>query len=148
MITTGLLDLHSAIRYAAFFMLLVNVVLALYKLSGKHVFTDGFRKLSRATILFLNIQFLTGIALYILKGYYAIWANLSAASGMFAFFGLYHLIGMFIAVSLVNMGYQTSIKLKTDHARIQRIAISYSFGFLLIFLLIPWPFFHSWATWF
>ena len=88
------------------------------------------------------------IGTYILKGYYSAWANLSNIEGMFTFFGIDHFLGMLIAVSLVNMGYHTAVRKSSDHDIYRRITLFYSIGLVIIFMLIPWPFFHSWATWF
>ncbi len=148
MIITGLLHLHSAIRYLSLIFLIISIVTAVFGLAKKLRYTEFIRKWYLWTIILLNIQFLTGLALYILKGYYTAWANLGSISGMFAFFGIVHFLGMLIAVSLVNMGYHIAVKQDTDPSRYRKISLYYGIGFLLIFLLIPWPFLHSWAGWF
>ena len=148
MIITGLLDLHSMIRYASLVLLIISIIIAAHGLTKDRRYSQAIRKWHLWTIIFLNIQLLSGLALYILKGYYSAWANLSNTGGMFAFFGIDHFLGMLIAVSLVNMGYHTAVRKPSDHDIYRRITLFYSIGLVIIFMLIPWPFFHSWATWF
>ena len=145
---TGLLDLHSAIRYIALILLIISIISAYGGLVNHRDFSKARRRLFLATTGFLNFQMLLGLLLYFLKGDYAAWGNLSGATGMIFFFGIIHLIGMFIAITLVNMGYRTSLKKETDPDKFRRVAIFFSIGLILIFLFIPWPFLHSWATWF
>lgn len=145
---TGLLDLHSANRYLLVILLIMSLATAYYGLIRMRRYTEGVRKLHFVTRVLLNIQMLLGVALYILKGYYHTWANLSDLSGMVIFFAILHAAGMFAGISLINVGYERGLKAGTDRARYKNIAIFYSLGFLVIFLFIPWPFFHSWAMWF
>lgn len=67
---------------------------------------------------------------------------------MYGFFAIGHIIGMVIGIALINIEYHRAIDVETDHAKYKHIAIFYSIGFGIIFLMIPWPFFHSWARWF
>lgn len=148
MLITGLLDVHSAIRYAIVILLIVSLFTAYRGLMSKRTYTEGIRKLHFSTRMLLNLQMFIGLLLYILKGYYHAWANFSSISGMVGFFAIGHILFMFIGISLINVGYQKALKAATDHTKYKRIAIFYSIGFLLIFMMIPWPFFHKWAMWF
>lgn len=148
MIITGLLDLHSAIRYAIVILLAGSLFTAYRGLIKNQAYTGGIHKLHLSTRVLLNIQMLIGLTLYVMKGYYHTWTNLSNLPDMIGFFAIGHIVVMFIGISLVNIGYQRAIKAETDQAKYKRIAIFYTIGCLLIFLMIPWPFMHSWATWF
>ena len=145
---TGLLHLHSAIRYISLIILIISIFIAIHGLVKSRRYSQGIRKWHLWTMILLNIQLITGLALYIIKGYYAAWGHLSNVSGMYAFFGFEHFLGMIIAISLVNVGYHNAVKQDTDHESYKKITTFYSIGFLMIFMLIPWPFFHGWATWF
>jgi hypothetical protein len=68
--------------------------------------------------------------------------------GMFGFFAFEHLFGMIIGIALINIRSHKAMEAKTDRTKYKRIAVFYSIGIVIIFLLIPWPFFHSWAAWF
>lgn len=148
MITTGLLDLHSAIRYLIVLLLTGSVATAFYGLASRQRYSEGIRKLHLATRILLNLQMLIGLLLYIFKGYYSMWTQLASLPEMTIFFTAVHIIGMIIGIGLVNAGYHKAIEAQTDFAQYKYIAIFYSAGFLVIFLMIPWPFFHSWANWF
>ncbi|HYW97373.1 MAG TPA: hypothetical protein VE870_17405 [Bacteroidales bacterium] len=144
----GLIDLHSTIRYASLILLVISLIIGLYGLSSNRKYTRNIRRWHLWTIILLNVQLITGLILYFTKGYFAVWANMSTVEGMFRFFGFEHFLGMLIAISLVNMGYHLSVKKPTDRARFRGITLFYGIGFVLIFMFIPWPFLHSWATWF
>lgn len=148
MFTTGLSDLHSAIRYAIIILLAGSLFTAYRGLINKKTYTEGIRRWYLSTRVLLNIQMLIGLTLYLFKGYYHTWTNLSNLSGMVGFFAIGHIIGMIIGISLINIGYQKAVKAEMDYTKYKRIAVFYTIGFLLILLMIPWPFMHTWATWF
>lgn len=148
MLTTVLLDLHSTIRYAIVILLIGSLFTAYRGLLKNHSYTEGIRKWHLSTRVLVNIQMLIGLTLYILGGYYHGLLNPSILVGVYGFFSVGHIAGMIIGIVLINIGYQRALKAETDHAKYKRIALFYSIGFGIIFLMIPWPFFHSWATWF
>lgn len=143
-----LLNLHSAVRYIAVILLFASLFTAYKGLVTNGRYSPGIRKLHFSTRFILNIQMMIGIALYILKGYQHTWANLDKLDGRAGFFAIGHVMAMFIAIVLVNIGYQNAMKKANDKSRYKQISIFYSLGTLLIFLMIPWPFLHDWATWF
>jgi hypothetical protein len=149
MVSTGLLDLHSAIRYIILIFLFSSLFTAYSGLIGSRSYTDGIHKWHLSTRILVNIQALIGLALYFLYGFYHAWTNsVLAANAMFGFFAFAHIIGMIIGVALINIGHQKALNAENDYAKYKHIAIFYSIGILIIFLMIPWPFFHSWAAWF
>lgn len=148
MITPGLLDLHSAIRYLIVIFLIGSLFTAFRGLKNQQTYSLGIRRLHLSTRVLVNLQMLIGLALYVLKGYYKLLGHLTELPEMTGFFTAVHIIGMIIGIGLINTGYQRAVKAETDHDKYKRIAIFYTIGFLIIFMMIPWPFFHSWATWF
>lgn len=148
MIITGLLDLHSAIRYIIVILLAGSLFTAFRGMINNQEYTQGIRKLHLSTQMLVNIQMLIGLTLYILKGYYHTWTNLANLPEMIGFFTAPHIIGMFLGISLINVGYHRAVKAEAGYTKFKRIAIFYTIGFLIIFLMIPWPFFHPWAQWF
>lgn len=148
MMTSGLTDLHSAIRYAVLILLAGSLFTAYRGLLREQAYTTGIQKWHSSTRILLNFQMLIGLTLYVLKDYYHTWSNLSRLPDMVGFFAIGHILFMFVGISLINVGYQRAVKAETDYAKFKHVAIFFTIGFLLIFLMIPWPFMHSWAMWF
>lgn len=148
MINTGLIDLHSAIRYLVLILFIGSLFTAWRGFIDNRSYTDGVHRWHLVTRIFVNIQAIIGLILYFLNGFYQAWTNSALRQGMFGFFGIAHIIGMIIGIALINIGHQRSLQAETDHDKYKRIAIFYTIGIVVIFLMIPWPFFHSWAAWF
>lgn len=145
---TGLLDLHSAFRYLILILLVGSLYTAYSGWKLNRPYTRAAHKWHLYTRILLNLQMLIGLTLYIFKGYYHTWGNVGNLPDQIGFFAIAHITGMIIGISLVNAGYHQAVKQKTDKDKYKRIAIFYTLGFGIIFLMIPWPFFHSWAQWF
>ena len=148
MLITGLLDIHSAIRYVIVIFLAGSLFISYRGLLKNKSYTEGIRKWHLLTQVLLNIQMLIGLTLYILKEYYNTWTNLLNLPEMVGFFSVGHVTGMLIGISLINIGYRRAMAAETDRSKFKRIAVFFTIGFLFIFLMIPWPFMHSWAMWF
>lgn len=148
MFNSGLLELHSFLRYLILVLFLSSLGTAYYGLIGSPAYTNRIRKLHLTTRMIVNLQALIGLALYFLNGFYRAWTSFGMGNRRFSFFAFGHLLGMLIGIALINIGHQKSTRADTAKAKFKHIATFYSIGTVIIFLMIPWPFFHSWAVWY
>lgn len=145
---TILLYLHSGLRYLIIILLLWSLSTAITGLVKRKEYTERVRKIYTSTRMLLNLQMLIGLALYFMMGFFHLLGKLGSISDQAAFFTIAHISGMIVGITLINIGYFLATKAETDRKKYKRITIFYGIGSLIIFLMIPWPFFHSWATWF
>ena len=144
----GLLYLHSALRYLLIILLIWSMYTAIVGLAKQKEYTIGVRRVHLSTRILLNVQMIVGLILYFSMGYFQLLDKIGSISDQARFFTIVHITGMIIGISLVNVGYHLAATSKTDRIKYKWITIFYGIGFLIIFMMIPWPFFHSWATWF
>jgi hypothetical protein len=75
MVTKGLLDLHSAIRYLILILLVGSLFTAYRGLLRDVPYTRFIGKWNITTRILINIQALTGLTLYFLLGLYHAWTT-------------------------------------------------------------------------
>lgn len=138
-----LLILHSVLRWLA----LVALVLALYRafsgLTGKKVFSNTDDSIRHWTATLFHIQLVLGMILYIkspLVTYF--WHNRSEAMNDLdvSFFGLYHPIGMLLAVVVLTVGSALAKRRATDAEKFNTMLYWFAAVLLIILVIIPWPF--------
>ncbi len=153
---TGLLHIHSALRYIILGMLIFVVIKAWISWLGKKSFQPADRKLGAMTMGLTHIQLLIGLALYIIKKHFEGFSHmkeLKAAgqpelAAVVRFWSIEHLTMMLLAIILITVGHSMSKRAITDQGKYMRLALFFTLGLVLIFTAIPWPFLKSWGTWF
>ncbi len=148
MFIQALLDFHSVLRYLIVLLMIVSLIIAFSGWFGNRKFIDRHRKWHFTTQMALNLQLIVGLLAYFLKGYHHMFSNIANLPEMARFYAMEHLSAMIIAVVLINIGYHRALKANNDRSKHMRVAIFFAIGFLMIMAMIPWPFMHSWATWF
>ncbi|HEY6362526.1 MAG TPA: hypothetical protein VIX63_15540 [Vicinamibacterales bacterium] len=136
------LVLHSWLRWVVVVLGVIAVIRAIGGRSGRPwTRTDG--TIVKSFGITLDIQFLLGILLYawlspITWVAFADFGGAMRNAGL-RFWAVEHLLGMVIAVALVNVG-RVKIRKAADDSRKHKLAAIY-FGVGLIILLasIPWP---------
>ena len=140
---TGMLHLHSVLRWAILILLLV----ALYKsFADRHgAFTSGHRKTGLFLMICADLMLLLGLYQWITgeKG-----LKMIKSSGMKAvmdnaitrFFAVEHFIGMLVAIILIHVGYSYAKKNIPDASKHKRALLFYGLALLIILIMIPWPF--------
>lgn len=138
-----LLILHSVLRWLA----LGALVLALYRafsgVSGKKVFSKADDSIRHWTATLFHIQLVLGMILYIkspLVKYF--WQNRSEAMNDLdvSFFGLYHPVGMLLAVVVLTIGSALAKRRATDAEKFNTMLYWFAAVLLIILVIIPWPF--------
>ncbi len=148
---TGLLHLHSALRYVVLALLIITIAKAFIGWFGKKDYTTGDNKLSLFTFISAHTQLLIGLILYgispVVKAGMADMAA-SMKDPIMRFWTVEHALSMIVAIIIITLGRVMSKKATTDAAKHRRIAIYYLLALILIFSAIPWPFSAVARPWF
>ncbi|MBI4930057.1 MAG: cytochrome B [Bacteroidetes bacterium] len=139
---TGLLHVHSLLRYILLILILVAIVKSFSGWFGKKQFTERTRKLNLFTLIFAHLQLLVGLGVYFMSTKVkAAFVNMGEAmkNTELRFWSVEHIALMVIAIALITVGYSLSKKGKTDEAKYKRAAIFFLLALLVIFYAIPWP---------
>lgn len=140
---TAMLHLHSFGRWIVLLLLLIAVFRSLS--AGNDDFTRRDQRIGLLLTIVADIMLLIGIYLYIAGpwGY-----QLIKASGMSEamknpvarFYGVEHLVGMLIAITLLHIGKAQGKKQLSSKAKHRRTAVFYVVALLVMLASIPWPF--------
>ncbi|PCJ89857.1 MAG: cytochrome B [Flavobacteriales bacterium] len=144
---TGLLHLHSFLRYVILLLILIALFRSFSGWLGKKPFTSFDNKASLFSMIFLHLQFVLGLVLYFSSPKVQFVAGVMKEPQL-RFFTVEHSIMMFLGVMFVTFGKSFSKKQETDIGKHKKIAIFFLIGLLLIFFGIPWPFLKDFGTWF
>ncbi|MBC8173301.1 MAG: hypothetical protein H7X71_05275 [Chitinophagales bacterium] len=139
-----LLSVHSLMRYLAI-IVLIWAILAAYR-AGKNntSFLGKVKKPALFTIIVIDIQFLIGAYLWIVR-FVSSSEQFKKLKRLFVepnerYIFFEHAIIMFIAILLIHIGYTKSKKAATDNLKSRKIFVFYLIAFILIMIAIPWPF--------
>lgn len=138
---TGMLHLHSALRYVVLVLLVVAIVKSLIGwFSGKQ-----FDKTDDRIGLFLmaaaHLQLVIGLVLYFVSPLLEVaLTDMGAAmkDANLRFWAVEHITLMIVAIIAVTVGRVSTKKAATDLKKHQRSAIFYAIAFGLIMNAIPW----------
>jgi uncharacterized membrane protein YozB (DUF420 family) len=140
---------HSVLRY----VLLLLAVYAIYRAwsgwLGNKPYEAADNKVSVFLIATVHTQLVLGLALYFFMSPYVKsgLADMKNAmkTDLLRFWTVEHFTAMFIAVILFQLGRTLSKKATADVAKHKKAAIFYTIALLLVFLMIPWPFYNGLA---
>jgi Ni,Fe-hydrogenase I cytochrome b subunit len=137
---TGLLHLHSFLRWVGLFLMLVTIVDSLVRIYRP--FLNNERKLSLFTMIILHTQLLIGIALYFVNDWHLQLADFGSImkNPVSRFYLVEHFLGMVIAIALVTIGHVKAKKQSESWAKHKLIFTYYTIALILILISIPWPF--------
>ena len=138
-----LLFLHSWLRWVVLLAGLVVVVRAIAGMNGKRAWTAADAKSGLFFIASLDLQFLIGLALYLVFSptVQAAFGNIGAAmrTPEYRFYVVEHALGMIVAIALAHVGRTKSRKANTDAAKFRTAGIFYGLALLIMLASIPWP---------
>lgn len=139
---TGLLHSHNGLRWLVLVFLVVSLVMALVGWFGKKERSKANSISGMLLVVFMDLQFLTGIILYafvspITK---AAFANFGEAmkNPDIRFYAVEHIFMMVIALVLVHIGRAKWKKASAPWKGHRTAAIFYGISLLLILAAIPW----------
>lgn len=136
----ALVHAHSGLRWIALGLLLYAIFnAAKSQTSGRYEKKD--KMINLFAMVFLHIQLLIGLGLYFINDM----SKVSYVEGwiknpMLRFFGLEHIVGMLLAITLVTIGRKKAEKLTGTRDKHRKIMVFYTIGLILILASIPWPF--------
>lgn len=138
-----LLPFHSLIRWLIVAGMLYSLYRSVLGVYAGAAFTRGDSLVSRWTGHFSHLQLLIGLVLYF-KSPTATYFRTDPAEAMqyseYAFFGLYHIALMLVAIVLVTIGSATAKRASTDLQKHKKILLWFGIAALVILVAIPWPF--------
>ena len=137
---TGLLHLHSALRWVALLLLVLTIADSAIRMYRP--FKENERKLAMFAMITLHTQVLIGIALYfvspMIKGFME--DGHIMKNSIARFYIVEHLLLMLLAIAVVTIGYSRAKRQAEAWAKHRMIFFYYLVGLILILLSIPWPF--------
>ncbi|RYY61013.1 MAG: hypothetical protein EOO05_07885 [Chitinophagaceae bacterium] len=142
---TGLLHIHSVLRWVIFFLLIVSIVKAYSGWMNKKVFGPSDRKVWLFTLIFSHLTFLVGLYLLFLGRFGVLNTTLPEGTSVmkdkfFRFWWVEHPFMMLIAILLVTLGYGMAKKPVPDSTKFKKAFWFFLIAFILVIAAIPWPF--------
>lgn len=141
---TELLVVHSLLRWVVLGAALFALTRAVTGASSRRIWTATDENAGKYFLLFLDLQLLIGLVLYIGLSpiTQAAFADFGAAMGnsVMRFWAVEHIFGMLAAVALAHVGRVRARKALLPGARHRTLVIFYGLSLLVMLLSIPWPF--------
>lgn len=138
----GLLHAHNGLRWLVLLSLILAIVLAFYGWFAKKEWKGRDKSLSLILMIFMDLQFLVGMFLYIFFSPITKLAFRDFGAAMknpdLRFYVVEHALMMLIAVALVHIGRSVTKKDITGEKRHRAAAIFYTLSLVIILLAIPW----------
>ncbi len=137
---TGLLHLHSSLRYVVLAALLYAIIKG-WK-AGEQAVEGKERRPYLIAMIAAHIQLLLGLGLYFVgeNGLTALNSLFDTGASLFSslgFFGIIHFVLMVTAITLITKAHSLAKKNAT-HRRVVRLML---FALLIVLIAIPWPFY-------
>jgi len=139
---TGLLHIHSLLRYLILFFLVITVLKSFSGWFGKKQYLPGDKKMSLFTLITAHLQLVLGLVLYFISpNVQAGPANMGEAmkNPTLRFWAVEHISMMIIAIILITLGYSLAKRGKDDVTKHKRTAMFFLLALIVIFVAIPWP---------
>lgn len=144
--TTGMLHLHSVLRYLVLFFALWAIFKSMSGMGGNKAFTKGDQRPGLFFMISMDVQLLVGLILYFTGGFglnsiKSLGMGETMKNSITRFFAVEHLIGMLVALVLVHIGYAATKKAElTDQKKYKKSFWLYLIALVVIIASIPWPF--------
>jgi len=138
-----LIFLHSWVRWIILIAVLVSIIRAIAGLSGHKKYVKKDRLWNLIFMISMDVQFLIGVILYFIGGWYKNWGgNIGAMmkNDLLRFFTMEHSLMMIIALIITHLGNSLLKKTSVDRKKHRTALIFFGIAFILIIAAIPWPF--------
>lgn len=138
-----LLPIHSIIRWLFVLTIFYSVARACWSVFSKGAFTQTDNVVRSLTSGLAHVQLIVGMILYFKSPITTFFRNNPAEAMGYvdlAFFGVFHISFMIIAIVLVTIGASKAKHGATDIDKHKQILVWFGLAAFLIFLAIPWPF--------
>lgn len=141
---TGLLHLHSTLRYLILIALVVVIVKSLMGWLGKKPYTNLDNKLGLYLFIFTHLQLVLGLVLYFVSDVVQ-FNEATMKNKDLRYWAVEHITIMLISIVLITMARITSKKMSADEAKHKRMVVFNGVALLLIIMAILMsgrPFLH------
>lgn len=139
---TGLLLAHNMFRWLVLIALVLAIVFAFSGWIKKGKWNKRDNLTGLILVIFMDLQFLIGIILYVFVSPLtkAAFSDFGAAmkNADLRFYAVEHILMMLVALILVHIGRSKSKKEITDWKKHKQSTIFYGISLLLILAAIPW----------
>lgn len=140
---TGLLHLHSFLRWAIVLLFLVAIFKSLG--AGNKPFTKGHATAGLLLMICCDINLLVGLVQWFtgtfgLKLFQQMPMGDIMKAPVYRFFAVEHLLGMIVAIALVHVGRSFAKKNIPDATKHRKTVLFYLISFIIMLASIPWPF--------
>lgn len=139
---TGLLHTHNMFRWLVLIVIVLAVVFAFIGWFNKRDWNKKDNTTGLILTIFMDIQFLVGIILYVFVSPLtkAAFSDFGAAmkNSALRFYAVEHILLMIIALVLVHIGRSKSKKVVAPWKKHRVAAIYYGIALVLILVGIPW----------
>jgi hypothetical protein len=141
------LALHSVFRWLVLASLVYAIFISIEGLISKRPYTKADNITRIITNAISHTQLLLGFTLYFVLSPITqhFLKNGSEDNHQMWFFGIYHIVMMFLSIVVMTIGGSIAKRAKTDQTKFKITAIGFSLALLLILLAIPWfrPYFRN-----
>ena len=139
---TGLLHVHSLLRYILLLLILISIVKSFSGWYGKKQYLPGDKRIALFTLISAHLQLVVGLTLFFISP--TVKAGLADMGGAMKnpalrFWSVEHTSMMLIAIVLITLGYSLSKRAKDDETKHKRTAVYFLLALTVIFIAIPWP---------
>ena len=147
MFYSGILGLHSLLRWAIIILLLINICNCIC--NKKRPYSSKDRSWNLRLVIITHINILVGLYQYFFggKGFFYITEygmGYVMKNSVMRFWAVEHITGMLIAVVLITVTSSISKKPSNDDVKKHnKLAWFYLAALIVIIGVVPWPFRHS-----
>lgn len=139
---TGFLHAHSGLRWLVLILIVLSIILAFSGWVKKREWSKTDQMSNLLLMVFMDIQFLVGMVLYLFLSPMtkAAFNDFGAAMGnsTLRFYAVEHILMMVIALALVHIGRSRTKKDMAPWKKHRAAAIFYTVSLLVILAAIPW----------
>lgn len=139
----GLIHAHSGLRWICIVLILLAIAKAFGGIFGRRSFTSADKKIALFAMISLHMQLVIGLILYFISPVVELaTADMGASmkDSALRFWAVEHILTMMIGIIIITIGYSKHKKATNDRMKFKRLAWSYTIGFIIILISIPWPF--------
>ncbi|MGA0555947.1 hypothetical protein ACO2Q8_04800 [Larkinella sp. VNQ87] len=140
---SGLLALHSFVRWLVVVAIVLTLLRSFRGWLRQKPYTRADAGLRSAATSLTHLQLLLGFGLYFnspIVSYFRQDVRQNLRYPELAFFGVYHISLMVIAVVVLTFGSSLGKRAATDTLKHRTVALYFLAGTLLILMAVPWPF--------
>lgn len=139
-----LIFLHSSVRWLVLFSLILAIGKGSIGILKNKDFSESDNKIRHITATISHIQLILGYFLYfnspLIKYFTSHFKTMINNYSEITFFGLFHMILMFISILIITIGSALTKRKETSFEKFKTMTTWYLVALVIILISIPWPF--------